>query len=56
MNVSNIIGVPYTPSKIVLRAFNIIIKADVCTEGVLEWRRKPQVENTWSNVKINFAK
>ena len=56
MDTAEAVGTLYLESQIVLRALNLVKKADMYQEGVREQRRKIQSDKTESNFKKHFAK
>jgi hypothetical protein len=46
---------PYTAAQIVAIAYNIIFSTGMFPEACREWRRRPIVEKTWVNFKVDFA-
>ena len=55
MDLAEAAGAPCTDRQITTKAFNSIIKADLFHDGAREWRRKPNTDKTWANLKLHFT-
>ena len=55
MEIVEAVGCPCTPSQIANKAFRTINKSKVHPEGCREWKRKPDIDKTWVNLKSHFS-
>jgi hypothetical protein len=46
---------PYTQAQILAIAYNLIFSTGIFPEACREWRRRPRLEQTWTNFKVEFA-
>ena len=46
---------PYTDTQVIANAYTIVFNTGIFPDACREWRRRPQAEKTWVNLKIHFA-